>query len=141
VLEPFAAFDYVADWEQGYTESGAGIVSTQVHRRTIGMLRSEAGLRLYQVYNPCWGVCVLKETAAYVNKTPFGTKNFTASFVPTSSDIYTFETFVDSQNLLNVGFELLLKGNNGLFASFTYEGEFFSGYVSNEGAVTFGVYF
>ncbi len=140
VLEPFVVFDYVIDCEKGYAESGAGIVSSQLHKRTISMLRSEGGFRFYQVYNQNWGVCVLKELIGYVNKTPFNTTSFTASFIGTPN-VYSFESFTESQNLLNVGFEMLLKGNNGLFSSFTYDGEFFSGYLSNELEVAFGVYF
>lgn len=140
VLEPFLTLDCVANWENGYTEYGAGLLDMKVASHTSSMLRTELGFRTYQNLERAWGLCIFRESMGYINKTPFSNTGFSGALLG-QSGTFNFETFTQSQNLLNVGFHMLFKGNNGLFGSFEYEGEFFSGYVSNQVEGRFGYYF
>ncbi|HSX38165.1 MAG TPA: hypothetical protein VLE95_04970, partial [Chlamydiales bacterium] len=54
---------------------------------------------------------------------------------------FAFESFTQRQNLLAVGFEAMAKGDTGFFVSIEYNGEFFSGYLSNQAQVQIGKYF
>jgi outer membrane autotransporter protein len=140
ILEPFATVDWVVNWDRGYQERGASLLNMRVKKKTTSMLRSEVGLQAYQNLVRSWGICVLREVAAYVNKKPFANHEFKAAILGVGSS-FTFESFTQTQNLLTLGFEMLFKGNNGFFASFEYDGEFFAGFMSNQGQVKLGKYF
>ncbi|HSX37561.1 MAG TPA: autotransporter outer membrane beta-barrel domain-containing protein, partial [Chlamydiales bacterium] len=141
VFEPFAAFDCIVNWERKYQERGQSeLFAMKVGAKASYFLRSEVGLRAYQQFHYPKGFCVLREFASYVNKTPFKTTGFTAAIVNQGGS-FAFESFTQRQNLLAVGFEAMAKGDTGFFASIEYNGEFFSGYLSNQAQVQIGKYF
>ncbi|HSX10356.1 MAG TPA: autotransporter domain-containing protein, partial [Chlamydiales bacterium] len=141
IFAPFAMFDFIVNWEKGYKEKGQSeILAMRVKSKISYFLRSEVGLKAYQYLDRSWGYCVLKEAVSYVNQTPFQTTGFTAAIVNQAGS-YTLDIFTRRQNLLTLGFEAMVKGNNGCFGSIVGSGEFFSGYVSGQAQAQFGKYF
>jgi len=139
-LEPYVTLDYIADWENGFTETRGGLMNMHVERRFSSMLRSEVGVQAYEDWNLCWGIVVLREKAAYLSKAPFDTGRVTSAFVG-SPNSFTVETFTSNQNLFTGSLELFVKGNNGWFGALQYDGEFGSDYISNQCVAKLGKYF
>ncbi|HSX11809.1 MAG TPA: autotransporter domain-containing protein [Chlamydiales bacterium] len=141
VFEPFAAFDWVVNWERKYKERGQSKkFAMKVNAKTSYLLQSKVGLKAYQQLNRSWGYCIFKEIASYVNRTPFKTKGLTAAIVNQGGS-FAFDSFTQRQNLLAIEFEAMIKGNNDYFGIVEYDGEFFSGYLSSQAQVQIGKYF
>ncbi len=140
VFEPFALFDWVVNWQDDFKERGGKAFNAKQRNRTSSMLRSELGLRLYQNFDRNWGTFVMREVAAYVNKAPHKIGAITAALVDIPSS-FTVESFKDHQNLFTLGIAGLIKGKNGFFGMFAYDGEIGSGYISNEVQFKVGKFF
>ena len=140
VLEPFVALDWVVDFQNGYRENNASPLNMRVPGSTSSMLRSEIGLNAYETWQGDWGVCVLRETASYLNKAPFSTGTTTAAIIGASGN-FTVKTFTTTQNLFSPSVELFFRGKRGAFVSLFYEGEFGGGYMTNQILLRIGQYF
>ncbi len=140
VLEPFAALDYVFNSEGNFSEHGAPLLNVHQKHRTSSVLRSEIGLNAYESWNKDWGVLILRETVSYINKAFFGTGRIRASFVG-EPGAFTVGSFTTNQNLFSPAIELFVRLKNGAFLTATYEGEYGSGYISNEVLGEIGVFF
>lgn len=138
VLEPFATFDYVANWQEHYKEKESDF-AMEIKGHNSSMLRSEIGLSFYQNKQCSWGNILFRETAAYVNIAPFGIGKVTA-FLAGMPGSFTVKAF-KNQNLFTPGFSIMFKGNNGWFGSISYDGQFGSSYIENEGQIMIGVFF
>jgi len=113
----------------------------KVDSRTSAILRSEAGLRFYQEWNWDWGTCILKETAAYINKQPFHVGAMTAAVVGAPGS-FSVTSFTKNQSLFTPGIEILFRScEQSAMVSLSYDGEFGSGYMANELQVRVGKYF
>jgi autotransporter-associated beta strand protein len=137
-FEPFANFDAAMNIEGSYTESGAGDFNTHVPSRFSSMLRSEGGLNSYLTEIMSRGIFITRVKLSYVNKQLLDTGRIQAAFVgvPDSFVVEAFDS--NNQNLFSTLLELYWKGNKGGFASFIYEGEFGSDYMTNMLALKFG---
>ena len=71
----------------------------------------------------------------------FGLGTISGVTIPGASRSFTVETFKDDQNLISPSLELFFRGKGGVFFSLNYDGEFGSGYTSNEIMGTIGVFF
>jgi hypothetical protein len=141
VVEPFANLDWAILFEQGYSETGAYPLDMKIRSKTSSILRSEVGIHFYQEWRGDWGACILKETAAYLNKQPFHVGTLRASIVgsPGSFGVSSFE---QNQSLFTPGLEILYRSwRNNAMVSLSYNGEFGSGYSSNELQLRIGKYF
>jgi hypothetical protein len=85
VVEPFAMIDWANSWQEHFTESGASGLNLVMPGYHSSMLRTEAGLRLYEIISYSWGKFLIQEKGSYVNQTPFN-PSITTFFVgsPTS---------------------------------------------------------
>ena len=126
-------------FENSYSEKGAEFLSMKINGRTSSILRSEAGVRFYQEWVGEWGSCILKETLAYINKQPFSVGAMTAAVVGAPAT-FTVSSFRHNQSLIAPGIEFLYRKKNTML-SLGYDGEFGSGYTSNEVQLRFGEYF
>lgn len=140
VLEPFAVFDWVFTSENGFSENGPSALNMHQRHRTSSMLRSEVGMNGYESWKGNWGVFILRETLSYVNKKPFNTGKIRASIVGAPGS-FTVESFTKAQNLFSPALEVFYRATNGGFCSLTYEGEYGSGYSSNEVIGEVGIFF
>jgi outer membrane autotransporter protein len=137
ILEPFLCFDVAVLSEEKYSETGAGSLNMTIHSRTSSILRTEAGLRFYQE----WSGWIFKETLSYINKQPFDVGKMTAAIVgaPATFNVNAYE---QNQSLFRPGLEILYRSTqNDAMVSFSYDGEFGSGYISNEVQLRIGTYF
>jgi len=141
-MEPFAAFDWVINWEDSFQEHGAGDLDMRQKAQTSSMLQSEIGVRFYEPWISPWGLLAAKESFSYINRTPFNTGKVTAAIAGTSSYL-TLKSLTSSQNLAAVNFELLAKlgENQNYTASLEYEGQFGAHYASNAGVLKISVEF
>ena len=140
VFEPFLAFDWAINFEEGYKEHGTTSLNMTIRHRNSSMLRSEAGLNVYQNLNFSWGIIAFREKISYVNKKLFGVGRLTAAVVG-APGFFTVEALGPAQNLVSPAFEFFVKGANGWFGSLSYEGEFGSRYLSNTIFGKLGKYF
>jgi uncharacterized protein with beta-barrel porin domain len=140
VLEPFTSFDWVVDFQNGYRESGAMPLNMRVPGSISSMLRSEVGLNSYQTRHGDWGLCIVKESLSYVNKVPFSTGKTPAAIIGASGN-FTVENFTATQNLISPSAEIFFSSRKGAFISVSYEGEFGSGYRTNQILLRIGHYF
>ena len=132
IWEPYAGFDWVFNFQDSFSETGAGLLNMFQKSINASMLRSELGLSCMQEYElASGGQLVSRETVAYVNKTPFGTGSTTAAIVGAPGGTFTAETLNSSLNLVSPAIELFYQAPNHVTLSLTYEGEFGSGYRSN----------
>jgi len=134
--EPFANFDYVHNWEQGFTERGASLFNMIQKAHHSSLLKSEVGIRLFEcLESKCANSkFVFKEKFSYVNKTIFGTGTVTNTIVGGTGS-FTVETLQNSLNLCSLGLEFLVvpSDQNILYLSLGYNGEFWTNYQSHEG--------
>jgi len=135
-FDPFAQFDLVVDWQQGFQEHGVGDFDMTYVSRNSQFLRSEGGLRLYWVEQASWGSWMAMVKTSYVNKKAFNTGAISASIVGTNA-LFSVETFRNTQNLGSLGLEFLWRWGQTkpLTLSFAFNGEVGSKYWSQEGMV------
>ena len=140
VLEPFGNLDWAVLFQEGYSETGAGILDMSVKSSTSSMLRSEVGLNVYEMWDGAFGLIVLKESASYVNEVPFSAGSADAALVGFPGSFSTV-SLTKLLNLFSAKFEILYKGPSGYYGSASYEGEFGSQYKSNQLVGEVGLFF
>lgn len=140
-IEPFLSLDWAFNAEEGYTESGAAPYNMQVPHRTSSMLRTEAGLNGCYSNSYGWGSFLFRSKASYVNKSPRKTGTMNASIVGSPQGGFTVEAFTENQNLFSPSVEFFFLSKRGGYLSILYDGEFGSGYRSNEVLGKLGIYF
>ena len=138
-IEPFASFDYAVNFEQSLSETKGGVLDMDEKRRNSSMLRSEIGVKGYTEIRGRKTLYVFKPKLSYINKTPFQ-KSIFSGLVGFPTNL-TVETLINSQNLISPSIELFVQAPRGIFGSISYEGEFGSGYKSNECVGRVGIYF
>ncbi len=132
-FEPYAAFDWAINIEDGFAETGAAPLNMRQKSLTSTLMRTELGFSLYQAHRFYSGALfIARESASYVYKKPFdGNGQVAAAIVGAPGGIFTVETLTVSQDLFAPGLELFYRTRGGTFGSLTYEGEFGSGFWSN----------
>jgi len=135
-IEPFAQFDLVVDWQEGFKEHGVGAFDMTHVSRNSQFLRSEGGLRFYKTKQTSWGVWMGIVRGSLVNKKAFGTGSIAAAIVGTNA-LFNVETFRNTQNLGAFGLEMLWRWGqrNPVTFSLAYTGEFGSQFWSQEAMV------
>ncbi|MBI3508443.1 MAG: autotransporter domain-containing protein [Chlamydiia bacterium] len=139
-FEPFAQADWVNNWQKAFTEKGASGLNVKMDGQYNSLLRSEAGLRVYQSLNYAWGKVLLEEKASYVNLAPFHVHTATTAFVGSAS---TFPVAIASTKVQNLGgteFRLaFLPANCKMpYGVLSFQGDFGSSYQSYFGSVELG---
>ncbi len=132
-IEPFAALDWVVNWEGDLNEHGASALDMRQNAHTSSMLQSEIGIRLFQSISRTSGRYGIKEEASYINRAPFGTGSVTAAIVGSPS-FMTLQSLTNVQNLGSITIELFAEvgKNKNIVINLGYEGEFSASYISNE---------
>jgi outer membrane autotransporter protein len=99
-IEPFVLFDWVANWQDDYTETGSSGFNLKMPNQFNSLLQTEAGLRFYECLAYGWGEVRLEEKVSYVNQAPFDFHSVTTSFVASTS---SFPIAVGSSKMQNLG--------------------------------------
>ncbi|MDR3624554.1 MAG: autotransporter domain-containing protein [Chlamydiales bacterium] len=132
-IEPFAAFDWVVNWEGSLQEHGASNLDMYQKSHTLSMLQSEVGVTFYQSFDKSFGQLCFKEGGSYINRAPFGTGKVTTAIFG-SPQFVTLQSFTKVQNLgaLNLEFLANIGKKRDISISLGYEGQFGLDYISNE---------
>ncbi|HEX2579245.1 MAG TPA: autotransporter domain-containing protein [Rhabdochlamydiaceae bacterium] len=130
-IEPFALIDWIHEWDPSYKEKGAAPYKMKISSRTSWMLRLETGLNGYKTATYDWGVFIAQGKLSYVYKKPHHVGHLTAAIASAPGSFFV-DAFTTSQNLVSPGIELFWQTNSNVFASMIYNGEFGSGYRSNQ---------
>jgi uncharacterized protein with beta-barrel porin domain len=141
-IEPFDMIDWVACWENGFEEHGAGMLDMGQKDRFCSLLRNELGVRFIETLTYDWGVVAFREKGSYVYQKAFQTGVITA-FLVGSPGSFIVSTLTGAQNLGAVEFETLFTPSNKKYpyGTISYQGEFGSRYQSHQGMITIGMDF
>jgi hypothetical protein len=130
-IEPFGLLDWVVEWDPSYTEKGAIPYNMTISSRTSWMLRFETGLNGYQTSTYNWGVFIARGKLSYVYKKPHHVGHLNAVIVSAPAS-FGVEAFTVQQSLISPAIELFWQTNWNGYGSISYDGEFGSGYASNQ---------
>ncbi len=132
-LNPFAMLDWANAWQESYREKGDGPFNVAQKAYYGSLLRTEAGLRLYETFFfQSWNFGI-QEKISYVNTQSFSGGKVHA-FLVGSPGSFTVETLSSAQNLgvgqLAMSFDPL----NARYPTSTlfYQGEFGTQYQSHQ---------
>jgi autotransporter-like protein len=141
-IEPFTVIDWVACWEQGFQEHGAGKLNMGQKGRFCSLLRNEWGLRFNETLSYEWGVLTFREKGSYAYQKAFHTGTLTA-FLVGSPGSFVVSTLTGAQNLGVVELESLFVPFNKKYpyGTVSYQGEFGSRYQSHQGMASIGLDF
>ncbi len=138
-IEPFLLADWVADWEKGFNEKGAGSYNMGQKGRFCSLFRGESGIRFNQVAQMNWGQMFFTEKGSYAYQKAFNTGKITA-FLVGSPGNFTVEALQQAQNLgvIEVSLFFSPKGPKTPYFDLRYQGEFGSKYQSHQGMLEIG---
>lgn len=132
-IDPFVMVDWANNWQEKTTESGSSGFNLEVPSQYTSLLRTEAGLRFYQIFENSWGRLVVQEKGSYVYKKPFDTGAVSTAFVGSVST-FSIETFSSTTQNLAVGqlsFNFIPMDPKYPYSSIDYQGEFGSSFQSH----------
>ncbi len=130
-IEPFGLLDWVVEWDPSYAEEGAYPYNMNISSRTSWMLRFETGLNGYNTSTFDWGIFIARWKLSYVYKKPHNVGQLNAAIL-TAPAAFIVETFTNSQSLASPALELYWQTNWNGYWSISYDGEYGSGYISNQ---------
>lgn len=130
-IEPFALMDWVNEWDPSYLEKGAYPYNMEISSRSSWMLRFETGLNGYKTTTYDWGIFIAQTKLSYVYKKPHNVGSLNAAIIGAPSS-FGVEAFTSDQSLISPAVELFWQTNWNGYGSINYEGEFGSGYSSNQ---------
>jgi uncharacterized protein with beta-barrel porin domain len=130
-VEPFGLLDWVVEWDPSYLEKGAAPYNLKIASRTSWMLRFETGLNGYKTTTYTWGLFIARAKLSYIYKLPHNIGHLSAAILNAPAS-FTVEAFTSSQSLVSPALELFWQTNWNGYASISYDGEFGSGYISNQ---------
>jgi len=137
-FEPFVMADLVNSWELSFNEHGAVSFNMGQKGRYACLVRGEAGFRLHEKIDFCWGQLVFLEKGSYAYRKTFGTGTITA-FLVGSPGTFTVETLTNGQSVGVGEFSLLFVPNGSSpYVNLSGQGEFGSQYLSVQGQLTIG---
>lgn len=143
VFDPFAMFDYANNWQGKVREKGASGFNIEFDSSYASILRSEIGLRFFEIFEYGWGHFIVQEKGSFINKTPFHASNANAVFVgsPASFGVEIFNS--ESQNLgaVQMNLEFIPNAIRRPYFSLNYQGEFSSKAMTNLVSLESGLYF
>ncbi len=98
-FEPFVMVDWLNNWQDGFTETGASGLNLIMQNKYTSLVRVETGARLYENIPYSWGEIIFEEKLSYVNQTPIHFEPMTTSFVASNS---TFPIAIGSTQVQNM---------------------------------------
>lgn len=130
-IEPFGLLDWVHEWDPSYSEKGAAPYNMKFSSRTSWMFRLETGLNGYKTTTFNWGIFIAQAKLSYIYKKPHNVGHLNAAIVNAPASFFV-EAFTDEQSLVSPALELFWQTNGNIYGSISYNGEFGSGYSSNQ---------
>ena len=140
IFEPFIGLDWAYNYEEGYQEKGAAPYNMHVGKRFSSMLQTEVGTNTYFNWEFDKGVLTLREKFSYINRQPFGVGKTNVNIVG-SPGSFSVAAFTHNQSLFSPLIEIAWREKSGNYGSLLYDGEFGSGWISNEVVARIGRFF
>lgn len=140
-LEPFASADCAVIIQDQFSEHGAAPLNVKQHSNLSELFQARGGLRAFVTKRSKWGLYFFQLTTAYQYMKGWNIgaiKN--ASFIGQPAG-FTVTSLNSAQNAFVPGIEFFVRGNNGVFASVNYEGEFAGKFLSNSVLAKIGLFF
>ena len=132
-LNPFAMLDWANGWQESYKEKGSSPFNAAQKSYYGSLLRTEAGLRFYEIffYKSC--NFTIQEKLSYVNTQSFNAGKVNA-FLVGSPGSFTVETLSSAQNLAVAELAMSCDPVNTRYPTSTlfYQGQFGSQYQSHQ---------
>jgi autotransporter-associated beta strand protein len=132
MLEPFAAFDFVGNWQGDYLEKAAEPYNMHIKANFASLLQTEIGFNGY--YNRdffSYWTFILRGKISYVNQVPFHQSALQANLIGTPGSL-SLATSIRTQNLFSPALEFYCKHAQGFFVSLLYNGQIGKGFQNNE---------
>lgn len=138
-INPFVAMDWANVWQKNYSEHGSSGFNLRLKDQHAGIFRTEVGFRFFESFDYDGGQLIFVEKISYVNRTPLFVRNGNASFVGafSSFEIEAISPCTQNLGVLQLHLECIPAGLRNFYASFDYQGEFGTSYLSN--ALTFSI--
>ena len=130
-IEPFGLLDWVFEWDPSYSEKGAAPYNMEISSRTSWMLRFETGLNGYNTTTYSSGTLIARAKLSYVYKKPHHVGHLNAAIL-TAPASFVVEAFTFEQSLISPAIEIFWQTKWNGYGSISYNGEFGSGYSSNQ---------
>ena len=132
-FNPFAMVDWANAWQSKYKEKGSGPFNVGQKRHHASLLRTEAGMRFYEVWSHNTWNLIFQEKGSYVNTQSFGAGKVNA-FLVGSPGSFTVETLASSQNLGVGQCAIIFNPLRAWYPITTlfYQGEFGAKYQSHQ---------
>jgi len=129
-LTPYINLDLVQQHERGYTETGAGSLDLQVHKKNATLFQGEAGIVLCRTYHTENGEFIPQLTLAYLKQSPWSSKNYRANFT-NSPVVFTNKGENYERNLFAPRLDLTYKNfSHKAKFSFYYGAKVSNGYLA-----------
>jgi len=125
---PFVSLEYLYLDEDGFEESGAGVLNLIVDDRQTDALISQLGVRASSYVETGVGALIPELSLAWLYDFDIDDRVITSSFAGASGDAFSITGQEVEQNGVVVGAALTLMQVNGIESSLTYSGEFRDGY-------------
>lgn len=125
-FEPFISLDWANNWQYHYREKGSSGFNIALKKQYASILRSEAGLRIFQTLACDWGLLIVEEKGSYVNRTALQKGVRSAAFIGSESSFEVETLCRRGQNHGLVEFHLECQPycSCDVYGSFDYQGEF-----------------
>ena len=126
MLEPFAMFNWANIWQFHLHEHGESGFNIVLGDEYSSLLRSEMGIRFYEVCTCRWGRLIFEEKGSYVNKTPFNASASSAFFIGSISSfgLETFSSNTQNLGVAEVSCNFVPSNPKSLYGSVNFQGEF-----------------
>ncbi len=141
ILEPFGSADCAIVFQNGFSERGAAPYNMRQKSSTSELLQTSLGLNSYVFRDKSWGAWSLRLSAIYMYKKPFHLGNLIDEAIVGLPAGFSVIAYQPAQNLFAPSTEMLLRTNNGFFATLSYDGQFGSHYTSNSIYGKLGLFF
>lgn len=133
VIDPFILFDFANGWQNHFHEHGKSGFNIVLNSQHTSLLRSETGLRFYEILQYCWGNVILEEKGSYVNRAPIHMGTGRAYFIGSISSfqVETFEQSVQNLGCIEIHAKMTPHNSRYPYCSFGYQGEFGQSFQSH----------
>jgi len=127
---PFGMLDWANNWQHQVHEKGKSGFNLLIPSQYTSLLRSEAGVRLFQTFHFGPGSLLLEEKLSYVNKAPFNTSPATTFFVGSISSfpIDLFSSELQNLGVVQFSLQFAPRQGNWPYGGINYQAEFGSSF-------------
>ncbi|MCF6179787.1 MAG: autotransporter outer membrane beta-barrel domain-containing protein, partial [Geopsychrobacter sp.] len=130
LVQPFAALNYSYLDEEGFSETGAGVLSLRVENRSTESLVSDLGGRLARVFDTSTGILTAELSASWNYDFSIDDQIIIASFAGAPGGSFAIRGRKPERNGVLFGFSLNSISNSGVYASLQFNKEYRKEYQS-----------